>query len=442
MSMTQRTRRATLRTFQQLVAVLAYLLAATAPAATFTAKSPADVPDSTPGDGICETATGNGVCTLRAAIMEADALAGADTINLQANVTYLLTRVGSGNDNGDLNITDSVTINGAGANSSIIDGNGGVLGSGVFKISACRDAAICDVDHPANIVTISGVGIRHGNSVTGGAIDSAAILTVDHCALTDNHALKYGGALYNNGTALVSNSTVSGNTLDPAPGRGGGLYSYGTMYVRNSTISGNHAVNGGGIGTGSGTLNVINSTVSGNFSDGDGGGIYSAGTTGLFNATVTQNQANADGVGSAVGGGVAQAFGTLSFTNSIIAYNELVVPMDPFPLLDLDDCSGTITSQGNDIVYYAGQFDCTIVGSVAKVDPLLDSLQDNGGPTRTHAILAASPARDAGNTGGCTDDLGAPLATDQRGVTRPNGAYCDIGAFEVTETVFRNGFQP
>lgn len=429
------------RLMHYLLAATLPCLLATADAATFVVNSPADVPDSTPGDGICETATGNGACTLRAAIMEADALVGADTITLKANVTYLLTRVPSGAGTGTLSITDSVTINGAGPTSSIIDGNAAVLGVGVMRIAACRDGAACDASHPANVVTISGVGIRHGRSVTGGGIDSSAIVTIDHCALTDNHALKYGGAIYNGGTLLVSNSTVSGNTLDPSPGRGGGIYSYGTTDVRNSTISGNHAVNGGGIASDAGTLNVINSTVSGNYSDGDGGGIYSGGTTGLFNATISQNQANADEVGSAIGGGVAQIAGTLAFRNSIIAYNELVVPMEPFPVLGLGDCSGTITSQGNNILYYVDPSDCTIVGSAAVIDPQLGALQDNGGPTRTQAIAAASPARDAGNTGGCTDYLGAPLATDQRGVPRPNGTYCDIGAFEVTETVFRNGFE-
>src|SRR5262245_3243074 len=94
---------------------------------TFSVNSTVAAPDANPGDGKCETASGNNICTLRAAIMETNALAGADTINLQAGTTYVLTRAGIDDTalNGDLDITDDLTINGggAGAGSSIIDGN-------------------------------------------------------------------------------------------------------------------------------------------------------------------------------------------------------------------------------------------------------------------------------------------------------------------------------
>src|SRR5262245_18453491 len=107
-----------------LFALLACLLTTPAAAATFVVNSSYDYPDKLPGDGICETDTGNGTCTLRAATMEANVLPGADTITLQAGVTYLLTRVNMGADaSGGLKLFDSVTINGAGAGSTIIDGN-------------------------------------------------------------------------------------------------------------------------------------------------------------------------------------------------------------------------------------------------------------------------------------------------------------------------------
>ncbi len=96
-----------------------------------------------------------------------------------------------------------------------------------------------------------------------------------------------------------------------------------------------------------------------------------------------------------------------------------------------DDCAGTLTSQGFNIVSTPN---CTITGPFSQVDPLLGPLQNNGGPTLTHALLSGSPAIDAGETPNCTDNLGAPIATDQRGLQRPaNGGIslrCDIGAFE------------
>jgi CSLREA domain-containing protein len=103
-------------------------------AATFNVNTTADVPNASPGSGVCETATGNGVCSLRAAIQAANALPGADTIVLQSNAIYQLTRPGVDDTalNGDLDILDNVTLTGAGPGSTIIDGNGAVTGERVF----------------------------------------------------------------------------------------------------------------------------------------------------------------------------------------------------------------------------------------------------------------------------------------------------------------------
>ena len=235
----------------------------------------------------------------------------------------------------------------------------------------------------------------------------------------------------------IVNSTISGNTT---PGVGGGIYNVGnTATVTSSTISGNSAANGGGIYKTGSPLVVINSTISGNFSTGNGGGIYaSAGTTSLFNVTITHNQANSDGSGMCTGGGVWNANGsTLSFQNSIIALNENVIDTGgPFDILNDDDCSGTIASQGNNIMYAVDSSHCTVNGpAVTVIDPNLGPLQNNGGPTQTHALLSGGPAIDAGNFGGCTDNLGAILTSDQRGFPRPDGVHCDIGAFEFGGTL-------
>src|SRR3989475_8330214 len=130
---------------------LASLLLAVAPAAaaTFTVNDPADAVDAAPGDGRCATA--GGTCTLRAAIQEANAHTGADTIMVPAG-TYLLTIPGRGEDmaaTGDLDIRDDVTITGAGADRTIVDGNG--------------IDRVFEIVNSAAVVAMSSLTIRNGD---------------------------------------------------------------------------------------------------------------------------------------------------------------------------------------------------------------------------------------------------------------------------------------
>lgn len=426
-------------------------------ALTFTVNSPSDIPDANPGNGVCETAPGNGICTLRAAIQEANAHAGGDTIMLPAG-TYLLTRVGVDDTalNGDLDITHGMSIVGAGANSTIIDGNGGVIGERVFQITGTVSISGVTIEHghESNV----GGGILNNGSLTlansaiisntasgindwGGGIYNSGSLTLTNSTIsgntTGNHNA-YGGGIFNQGPMTITNSTISGNTTFAStspysPGYGGGIYNGGyTATVKSSAISGNTAAYGGGIYKAGYPIIVINSTLSGNYSTVDGGGIYNgSGTTSLFNVTLTRNRSNSDDSGSGMGGGVANAAGsTFNFMNSIIALNENIVKTLPFPTLDDDDCSGTILSQGNNIMYLIDSSHCTVNGAVTIADPSLGPLQNNGGPTQTHALLTGSPAIDAGNPGGCTDNFGAILTTDQRGFPRPANGLCDVGAVE------------
>jgi CSLREA domain-containing protein len=438
----------------------------------------ADVPDANPGDGICETAPGNGVCTLRAAIQEANAHASVDTIQLQANTTYTLTRVGADNTalNGDLDIYDHVNIVGAGP-TTIIDGNGDVVGESVFQILCVGGAgANCGGGtSPPSIVNISNLTIRHGKSYRrGGAIDNVGTLTLDNCVISDNRVVSatgdFGGGIYNEGTLTLTNTVVSNNMtgfLTPAgggvyhsasskvltitnstisgnstPGFGGGIFVHGAANLTGSTVSGNTAGTGGGISVDSyGELVAVNSTISGNYSNGDGGGLHSASYAELFNVTVTENLANADDSGSGKGGGVANVGSLLELTNSIVANNEVDIPGVPFPLLDLDDCSGAIQSVQNNIMSQVSATHCTVTGNYIAADPKLGPLQANGGPTPTHALLQGSPAIDGAVGSNCPDKSGNPLKTDQRGIARPYGAVCDIGAYEAADIIFQNGFQ-
>lgn len=450
-----------------------------AEAAVFNVNSPGDVHDANPGDGVCETAMNNHACTLRAAVDEANALTGADTINLQSGATYLLNLTDTVDSyHAGLVVTDSVTIAGAGSGSTI-DGNGATTGAGVFALTYCIGDVVDPQDSSCTrgnvAVVMTNLRIQHGQASQGGGISSNAALSLDHCVVTANTAIgsnalgggiasypldqpltitnsvisanttgsnnALGAGIYDQSPTTIVDTTISGNST---PGDGGGLAYIvaggDPIHIVGSTISGNQAFRGGGIFAGS--LIAINSTISGNFSSSDGAGFYHVGgTAGLYNATVAFNQANSDSSGSAVGGGIASQSGTFDIADSIIADNELIVA-GPVPLLDFDECAGTITSLGNNILTNVKAIHCTINGSYAATEPLLAALAFNGGPTRTHALQPGSPAIDAGNNAGCVDDLGEPIVTDQRGIARPYGQYCDIGAFEYGDEIFTNGFDP
>ena len=369
------------------ITLLGVFLSARSQAATFTVNNPLDVVDAAPGNGVCETAPGNGVCTLRAAIQETNALAGADEIILPPN-TYLLTIVS------ELGITGSLTFTGGDASTTIIDGNKSVRPNSRVLVAGSGIT-----------VNISGVTIRNGG--TGGG----------------------GGGIFNVGTLTLTNSTVSGNN---AGENGGGIYNSGTLTLTNSTVSGNNAGDGGGGIRNSGTLTLTNSTVSGNNAGGDGGGIYDfSGTANSFNSTITDNRSDADLNGTGIGGGVHNAAAaTFTFQNTILAGNSETLRVGNFFVATTGECDGTIISSGNNLMENYDTSRCTVTGNPLLADPKLGPLQNNGGSTQTHALLASSPAIDAGDPGGCRDNLGALLTTDQRGFPRP-AVGCDIGAYEL-----------
>ena len=270
----------------------------------------------------------------------------------------------------------------------------------------------------AKNLAIEGPG--SGDLVISGNNDSWVFNIAGGNVAISGMTIQYGG-IDNFGTLTLTNTTISGTT--PNRVQGGGIFNRGMLTLTNSTVSGNWArFSGGGIDNG-GTLTITNSTVSGN-SASNGGGIRSSGTVTINNGTIADN----------TGIGLLSRAGTITLANTIIANRS-----------PGGDCSGSVTSFGYNI-----DSDGTCVlnntGDLSNTESLLGPLADNGGPTKTHALLPGSPAIDAGGPtktnallpGSLAVDSGDAVscpATDQRGIPRPQGARCDIGAFEFTGSI-------
>ena len=420
-----------------LLAAAALLGSLQANAATFVVNDTADVVDATPGDGVCETSTGNGTCTLRAAILEANALAGADTVTLPAGIYGITTGIPSmGSDTSaiaDFDITADLEIAGAGPGVSIVEGN--------YEVSEGWDRAF-EIAAGAT-VSISGVTIRRGSVATGAGIRNAGTLALSDCEIRENGAGFYpitipGGGISNDGTATITRCDIAENS---AWGDAGGIANAGTLDIDDSAVHGNRAVSGGGIVNG-GTLNIRNSTIDGNtahglFSsallvrEGAGAGIFdTGGSAGLEHTTVSGNLVDSnlpvggsfipDYYGTGAGLGVANGVTTSGFTlrSTIVAGNT-----HDYGATDNDCGTPAPTSLGHNL---DGDGTCMLTGTgdLPSTDPMLGPLADNGGPTPTRAVPAGSAAIDAADPDLCP-------AADQRGAPRPSEA-CDIGAYEST----------
>lgn len=216
-----------------------------------------------------------------------------------------------------------------------------------------------------------------------------------------------GGGIYSNGILTVTNSTFSHNIAQ----NGGGIFiDQGTANIINSTFINNAATNvGGGIINWLGTVTVANSTFVGNLAT-QGGGIYNdVSSLTLVNSTFSQNSASH-------GAGIYNA-GILDFANNILANSSS--GSDCYNEFD----AGEIEVGVNNLIEHNADSPNHCGTPALSEDPGLGPLADNGGFTQTMALLTDSPAIDAGNDSVCP-------ASDQRGITRPQGLHCDIGAFE------------
>jgi CSLREA domain-containing protein len=311
-----------------------------------------------------------GACSLREAILAANtdgafggcpAGGGADTIPLTAGAYTLSIPVGTTGDDGDLDVAGQLTIAHSGIAPAVIDGGG------LDRVIQVLGGAS---------LTGSGFTVRNGRTAQS------------------------GGGIRNEGTLGLSSVTVSGN--ETTASFGGGIANSGTA-----------------------TMSLTNVTVSGNRAEGDGGGI-DQGNGGLLNlnsVTIAGNTADSDGDAGG-GGGILVApgsifspEGTVNLRNTLIAGNSDISPPG---IGQAPDCGGTLHSLGHNLIGDATG--CAFQprgGDKINVQARLGPLGNSGGSTFTHALLAGSPAIDAGGSG--------VVPTDQRGVQRKAS---DIGAYE------------
>lgn len=377
------------------------------PNTVFNVNTLLDGADMNPGDGACDASPeADDQCTLRAAIMETNALAGTDTIQLGQGI-YTLALPGEDDTAavGDLDIFDDLYIYGWGPDFTIIDGGG-------------LDRIFHLPNYLADTVHIQDLTVQNGYkaNVPGGAIYNAANLTLEAVAIRGNEA--FGGAgIYNPGSLIAHNLLVEDNHTNA---NGGGIITIYEMTLTNSLIQNNSAYAGGGLETYNQTT-LANVTLTHNTAE-RGGAISNNGTLTLNNLTVTANTTADMGGGDPGAGGIENTgAGTVHLANSILAGNTGQ---------EGTDCLGTFTSDGYNLVQdLTGCTFNTSTGDQTGVDPLLGVLQDNGGLVWTYTLQPDSPAREAANPA-VPGVYPACEGTDARGILRPGGDRCDMGAYE------------
>jgi CSLREA domain-containing protein len=561
------TRRALILLLAISLAVISRLLTVEA-ASTFIVNTLSDTPDAAPGNGACADA--NGLCTLRAAIQEANALAGIEAISFSITGTINLTSA--------LPDLSSLTINGPGSSQLTVrrdtggdyrifsipgadvsisgltvtngktpdGGNTSSEGGGIFIFAGSlklNDVNITGNRTGAGVVTPGNPFAADGAS--GGGLASHAALTMTNCRVTGNSAGKgadgvagiggFGGGIYFTigstltdvvvdgnragdggtgtnpstgngvggsaggifafpaGIAIMNRVTVTNNTTGNSVGgaagqgggilfwnsgaqpvrgfifnstisnnqtgnslasplsssRGGGIYNLGLLTIAISTVSGNRTgslgsgVGGGGAGIwNEGGITIENSTISGNAMGGSNdqaspnaaGGITNVSSARITNCTITGNSASTKNISGV--GGSESPFSPTILSNTIIAQNGT------------RDVGGLFVSLGHNLIGNGdgatGLDNSDIVGtSNAPINALLGPLADNGsGPPFTHALLAGSPALDAGSNELAVDADNVPFVIDERGSTRiidgpdaDSTATVDIGAYEFIATL-------
>ncbi|HWI17942.1 MAG TPA: CSLREA domain-containing protein [Vicinamibacterales bacterium] len=440
-----------------LALVLVALFASSASAIDFHVNSFNDRADANPGDRQCATAAPV-ECTLRAAIQEANALSSSASIQifLQAG-TYLLSRAAPVLDEerqqifgvwdahaagviGDLDIRRGALIRGQGPGVTIVDAGGIDRVFDIWQAAGAFDLRIEQMTVRGGSTTYPGGCInnryaRNGvwlfevhiedcearNWIGGGMFNNGDVIM--RRTVWRNNRAGRGGALENADTAHIDESTFVGNSTQPFGteiSTGGAISNVSgrgltpDLWVRNSTFSDNQAwTGGGGAIMNRGSARISNSTISGNTAS-FGGGVLTEfppaptgrESTALSYTTIVHNR----------GGGLRRTGDVpVGIGNSIVAFNTPVFGSAPA------NCMGGVTTSNTSI---ENDITCGFAGSgdMVMTNPMIGPLADNGGPTLTHALLAGSPAIDAGSP--------TPEHRDQRNYPRPVFGGPDIGAFE------------
>ena len=359
------------------------------------------------------------------------------------------------------------TVDGNTVTASLADccwGGGGIF---VAFINPAFTTTLVDTTVNSNTATVNGpapttMADNHCCS-GGGGIFAGTGLNMTGGEVDDNTATVNAGDCCHGGAGIkaevtkkavsltgvsLTNNTLGGTTSGGSGGGGGfaafhneaGELPIATRFqMTDSLVSGNQSNFTGGTSDGGGGLNlqipdaarITNSTISGNSTTTPGatqggGGIYAGGEPlTLANVTIAGNSAP-----SGAGGGVFTPEADVQSRNSLMGLNTASTGADCLAV-----GTGSFTTLGYNLEGAPGS--CGFAGTgdqvVAEASLGLAGLAANGGPTLTRALLTGSPAINAGNPAGCLTAAGGALSTDQRGLTRPSGGRCDIGAFEVQE---------
>jgi hypothetical protein len=398
--------------------------------------------------------------------------------NIQANVTVLSGDIGAMSDisdnsyhvvrNDGMNTTvlDGFTVMAGNANGSNPDDGGGGL-----------------LNEFDGVLTVANSSFTNNAASFGGGIQNYGTLQLSNSTISENSATNNGGGVFNFGPLSILDSMVSNNSATIA----GGILNYDLLEISNTTIMNNTAQEGGGITNAAGQLDLENSVVSSNSAT-YGGGVEAGGTTIDINATTISNNSATQGgggigffaqdvtvtitnstfsgnsaqggagifangglwtlsnnsffnnssvsMGDSLGGGVRNNGGVFNVINNTFSGNSATLGGGVY-----NGNSGTLNLSNTIIANSISSGDCYNSGNISNdinnmieinnncgtpastADPMLGPLTNNGGFTQTMALLPGSPAIDAGDDGVCPE-------TDQRGVTRPQGSHCDIGAYE------------
>ena len=404
---------------------------------------------------------------------------GRDALTIDAAGQSQVFSVGGfSSDKGTFTANDLSIANGyyAGGVGACVEGFGGTVALNRVLVTDCHSVssygflfggavdvnALEMTDSTITRSDVTGTGVH--STVAGAGAYAGGDATLIRSTISDNHATapyaqrngyaSVGGGLYVRGNLSVIDSTISGNSIEATnagqDAKGGGIYVRGIASISGSTIDGNSADGeGGGVfkaiysvyGEPGGTnpttkLTIVDSTISGNTAA-YGAGIGSSRPLYLSNSTIANNSASDGGGGILFRlAGIEDSGGTLQLQSTIVATNS-AGPSATFAA-DLDADDVLAIDGGNDLVMAAGAT-IPLPGDTIAEDPLLSPLAFNGGPTRTQALGAGSPAIDTGNNT-------AALDFDQRGTgfARVSGSAADIGAFELQQApddvIFEDGF--